>query len=60
MLGTSLFTGLKRKDFVHISFTVLMISLFLTESFLWRQRGVIFFTGMYCLLNSGIAFKKRL
>lgn len=60
MLGTSLFIGLKRKDFVHISFTVLMISLFLTESFLWRQRGVIFFTGMYCLLNSGIAFKKRL
>ena len=39
------------KDFIHISFTILMISLFLTESFLWRQRGVLFFILFYCLLN---------
>lgn len=32
------------KDFVPIAFTILMISLFLTESFLWRQRGIVFFT----------------
>lgn len=38
------------KDFVHFAFAILMISLFLTESFLWRQRGVVFFTVMYCLL----------
>ncbi len=43
------------KDFAHISFAVLMISLFLTESFLWRQRGVIFFTMLYCLFLSGAA-----
>lgn len=42
----------RAKDFVHISFAVLMISLFLTESFLSRQRGIVFFTLMYCLFNS--------
>ncbi|HEX9981545.1 MAG TPA: O-antigen ligase family protein [Flavobacterium sp.] len=54
ILGSNLKNTLKSKDFVHISFAVLMISLFLTESFLWRQRGVTFFTMMYCLLNSGL------
>jgi O-antigen ligase len=47
----------KTKDFVHISFAILMISLFLTESFLARQRGVVFFAAIYCLFNSGIGFK---
>ena len=42
----------KSKDFVHFAFAFLMISLFLTESFLWRQRGVVFFTVLYCLFNS--------
>jgi len=46
------------KDFVHFAFAILMISLFLTESFLWRQRGVVFFTLLYCLFNSGISLKK--
>jgi O-antigen ligase len=40
------------KDFMHIAFAILMISLFLTESFLWRQRGVVFFTLFYCLFNT--------
>ena len=44
----------KSKDFVHFAFAIIMISLFLTESFLWRQRGVVFFIMMYCLFNSGI------
>lgn len=44
--------AIKSKDFIHIAFAVLMISLFLTESFLWRQRGVMFFTLFYCLFNS--------
>ncbi len=39
------------KDFMHITFAILMLSLFLTESFLWRQRGVVFFTTFYCLFN---------
>ncbi|MXN92583.1 hypothetical protein GR160_15245 [Flavobacterium sp. Sd200] len=47
----NLINGLTAKYFVHIAFAVLMISLFLTESFLWRQRGVVFFTLFYCLFN---------
>ncbi|MFY0483708.1 O-antigen ligase family protein [Flavobacterium sp. PLA-1-15] len=44
--------AIQTKDFIHFCFAVLMISLFLTESFLARQRGVIFFTTIYCLFNS--------
>ena len=54
MLIVNVKNSLKTKDFVHFAFAFLMISLFLTESFLWRQRGVVFFTMMYCLFNSGI------
>ena len=43
--------GIRQKYFVHIAFAILMISLFLTETFLWRQRGVVFFTLFYCLFN---------
>ena len=58
MLVLLLRKGIQRKDFITISFAVLMISLFLTESFLWRQRGVVFFSLFYCLLltqNKSIA-----
>jgi hypothetical protein len=51
LVGINLKNGIQSKDFIHIAFAVLMISLFLTESFLWRQRGVVFFTGFYCLFN---------
>lgn len=44
--------ALQQKDFIQIAFAVLMISLFLTESFLWRQRGVVFFTSFYCLFTA--------
>ncbi len=54
MLFINVKNAIKTKDFVHFAFAFLMISLFLTESFLWRQRGVVFFTMMYCLFNSGI------
>ena len=54
MLTINVINAIKTKDFIHISFTVLMISLFLTESFLSRQRGIVFFTIMYCIFNSGI------
>ena len=52
ILVINLKNALKSKDFVHIAFAILMISLFLTESFLWRQRGVVFFTLFYCLFNT--------
>ena len=52
ILGLNLKNAVKSKDFLHIAFAILMISLFLTESFLWRQRGVVFFTVFYCLFNT--------
>jgi O-antigen ligase len=52
MLYINIRNAFRSKDFVHISFAVLMISLFLTESFLSRQRGLVFFTLMYGLFNS--------
>ena len=44
--------AIKSKDFIHIAFAILMIALLLTESFLWRQRGIVFFTMFYCLFNA--------
>lgn len=52
ILSLNIKNAIKSKDFVHIAFAILMISLFLTESFLWRQRGVVFFTVFYCLFNT--------
>jgi len=43
---------IQTKDFMQIAFAVLMISLFLTESFLSRQRGIMFFMVLYCLFNA--------
>ena len=54
MLIVNIKNAIKSKNFVQFAFAILMISLFLTESFLWRQRGVVFFTLMYCLFNSQI------
>jgi O-antigen ligase len=51
LLLANLKNSLKTKDFIHIAFAILMIALLLTESFLWRQRGVVFFTMLYCLFN---------
>ncbi len=48
----NLINTIKSKNFVAISFSILMISLFLTESFLSRQRGIVFFILMYCIFNS--------
>ncbi|MET3025464.1 O-antigen ligase family protein [Flavobacterium sp. UW10123] len=51
MLFITIKRGIINKDFVHIAFAVTMIVLFLTESFLSRQRGIIFFIIFYCMLN---------
>jgi len=52
MVLYSLVRAIKTKYFIHIAFAILMISLFLTESFLWRQKGVVFFTLFYSLFNN--------
>ena len=58
MLLLSIRNAMKSKNFIQIAFSVLIISLFLTESFLWRQRGITFFILMYCIFNSNIKPKK--
>jgi hypothetical protein len=60
MLSLSIRNAIASKSYFHIAFSVLMISLFFTESFLWRQRGVTFFIVMYCLLNTKIKTEKTI
>lgn len=52
LLFINLKNACQNKDFIHIVFAVTMIMLFLTESFFCRQRGVIFFIALYCMLNT--------
>lgn len=58
MLFITIQNAFKNKDFIQIAFAILMISLFMTESFLWRQRGITFFILMYCVFNSDLNLKK--
>lgn len=48
------------KNFIFIVFALLMLSLFITESFLWRQRGVLFFIAFYCLFNSSLTKSNKI
>nr|WP_315224219.1 O-antigen ligase family protein [uncultured Flavobacterium sp.] len=59
MLFITIRNGIRNKDFVHIAFSVTMIVLFLTESFLSRQRGIIFFIVIYCMFNSADNAKEQ-
>ncbi len=52
ILYTNIKNAKRNKSFLHIVFSITMIMLFLSESFLSRQRGVIFFITLYCLFNS--------
>ena len=58
MLYFNLKNGWVQKDFLHIVFAITMIILFLSESFFCRQRGVIFFITIYCMLNGQTVLKK--
>ncbi len=39
------------KDYGFIMFTIMIMIVFFTESFLWRQRGLFLFVTLYCLYN---------
>jgi hypothetical protein len=52
MIFINIKNAVKNKDFLHIVFAFTMIILFLTESVLSRQRGIVFFITLYCLFNS--------
>ena len=60
MLFILLKKAIHNKDFTHFTFAILMISVFLTESFMWRQRGVVFFIIFYCLFMAGNHKKEKL
>jgi len=60
MLYSLLKKAILNKDFIHFTFSILMISVFLTESFLWRQRGVVFFVLFYCLFMTVQHNKEKL
>ena len=51
MLYITIKKACRHKDFMHITFGITMIILFLTESFFCRQRGITFFIILYCLFN---------
>ena len=51
MLATNFKTALKTKDFLFICFALTIPLVFITESFLWVHRGIIFFIVLYCLFN---------
>lgn len=55
LLVYNLKNAYRSKDFVHFAFGIGMIIIFLTESFLWRQRGVTYFVLLYCIFNMPIA-----
>lgn len=59
MLYCTIKKAVTDKNFLHIVFAITMIVLFLTESFFCRQRGVVFFVVLYCLLNTADTNKTK-
>jgi O-antigen ligase len=52
MLFINFRNALHSKNFMHLAFAITTIVLFLSESFFYRQRGIVFFILLYCLFNS--------
>ncbi len=52
MMVLNLKNALSNNNFLHFVFAFTMIVLFLTESVLCRQRGILFFITLYCIFNS--------
>ena len=51
VLSFNLQNAIRSKDVLFLFFAVYIILIFLTESMLWRQRGLFFFLILYCLFN---------
>ena len=52
MLGQLARAGLKRRDWFTLGFAILMVALMVTETYLWRQRGLIHFMLIYLVLTA--------
>ena len=51
MLIVSFIKAFKTKDFFYIMFCVVFSLMFLTESLLWRQKGLFLFIILYCIFS---------
>ncbi|RLD61735.1 MAG: hypothetical protein DRI95_13900 [Bacteroidetes bacterium] len=51
MLFLNIKNAVKSKNFLFLMFSLSIPLIFITESFLWRQRGMFLFIILYCLLN---------
>ena len=54
MLFLNIKNAVKSKNFLFLMFSLSIPLIFITESFLWRQRGMFLFIILYCLLNRTI------
>lgn len=50
LLGVVLWYYLKTRDIMFLSLFLVMMVVFLTESYIWRQRGLYHFLVLFCLL----------
>jgi O-antigen ligase len=46
--------GVKRRDWFQLGFALLMVALMVTETYLWRQRGLIHFMILYLALTAAV------
>lgn len=60
LLGVLLRKYLLNKDILFLSLFFIMLVVFFTETYLWRQRGLYHFLVLYCLLFKALPIKKEL
>ena len=46
--------GVKRRDWFQLGLALLMVALMVTETYLWRQRGLIHFMILYLALTAAV------
>lgn len=51
MLISNCYKSIKNRTFLFLSFSIIMLFWFFSESVLWVQRGLFFFIIFHCLLN---------
>ncbi len=54
MLGYLARAGVKQRDWFTLGFAILMVALMFTETYLWRQRGLIHFMILYLALTAAV------
>lgn len=52
IIFSNLFSAIRERSFVYLSFSLIMFFWFFTESVLWVQRGLFLFITLHCLFSS--------